>query len=148
MASTRPHSWDFSSKICDLFFHLFAELTAVCPQQRPYILGFREDDTHPQCLLKSFFAASDKNFFQFGSSAMVSCTATALDFRHCLIGTPRFFKTVTIPRRIKLSAPGNCPSAVAFKGVVSLLFYRHMPRYGTKPEGVARSADPEGVVLS
>ena len=61
--------------ICSFIYS--PSLQSPCPQQRPYIFGLREDGNHLQCLLKSFFAASDKNFFQFGSSAMVSCTATA-----------------------------------------------------------------------
>jgi hypothetical protein len=42
------------------------ELEALCPQQGLDIGGFLEDGSHLHGLLKSFFAASNKNLFQGG----------------------------------------------------------------------------------
>ena len=42
-------------------------LKTLCPQQGLYIFDFREGGSHLRCLLKSFFAASNKNLFQCGS---------------------------------------------------------------------------------
>jgi hypothetical protein len=42
-----------------------AELEAIGPQQGLYIFSFREHGHHLLSLLKAFFAASNKNLFQY-----------------------------------------------------------------------------------